>query len=190
MHARTHARTHAHTHTHTQLFCSFMDFVWDNPGYQRKHSPTHSYRGYQSSLVCFIHLIWSMASFLFNLCAWQSFSTISLQVFFGLPLALAPATSYCIHFFTQSLSSFRNTCPYPRSLFCCTISKENLERDCGKGCKARGLNRVDAMDRSRWRDDWWPRWVWVGECFFWYRLTQVVPDKIHRAVKWLCVCVS
>jgi len=28
----------------------------------------------------------------------------------------------------------------------------------------------------------------VGECSFWYRLTQVVPDKIHRAVKRLCVC--
>jgi len=39
------------------------------------------------------------------------------------------------------------------------------------------------------RDIWWPRWVWVGECFFWYRLTQVVPDKIQRAVKQLCVCV-
>jgi len=25
--------------------------------------------------------------------------------------------------------------------------------------------------------------------FFWYRLTRVVPDKFHRAVKWLCVCV-
>ena len=35
----------------------------------------------------------------------------------------------------------------------------------------------------------WPRWVWVGECFFWYRLTWVVLDKILRAVKWLCVCV-
>jgi len=32
-------------------------------------------------------------------------------------------------------------------------------------------------------------WVWVGECFFWYRLTRVVPEKIHRAVKRLCVCV-
>jgi len=31
----------------------------------------------------------------------------------------------------------------------------------------------------------------VGECFFWYRLTQVFPDKFHRAVKRLCcVCVS
>ena len=36
------------------------------------------------------------------------------------------------------------------------------------------------------RDDWWPRWVWVGECFFWYQLTQVVPDEIHRAVKRFC----
>jgi len=31
--------------------------------------------------------------------------------------------------------------------------------------------------------------VQVGECFFWFWLTQVVPDKIHRAIKWLCVRV-
>jgi len=31
--------------------------------------------------------------------------------------------------------------------------------------------------------------VLVSECFFWYRLTRVVPDKIHRDVKWLCVYV-
>ena len=30
----------------------------------------------------------------------------------------------------------------------------------------------------------------VGECFFWYRLTRVFPDKFNRAVKWLCVCAS
>jgi len=29
----------------------------------------------------------------------------------------------------------------------------------------------------------------VGECFFWYRLTRVFPDKFHRAVKRMCVCV-
>ena len=29
----------------------------------------------------------------------------------------------------------------------------------------------------------------VGECFFWYRLTRVVPDNFHRAIKRLCVCV-
>ena len=28
----------------------------------------------------------------------------------------------------------------------------------------------------------------MGECYFWYWLTQVFPDKIHRAVKQLCVC--
>jgi len=28
----------------------------------------------------------------------------------------------------------------------------------------------------------------VGECFFWYRPTRVVPDQL-KAVKGLCVCV-
>jgi len=27
------------------------------------------------------------------------------------------------------------------------------------------------------KDVWWTGWVWVGECFFWYRPTRVVPDK-------------
>jgi len=86
--------------------------------YQKKHSSTHTYRGHQLSLICFLHLLWSKASSLLNLRAWQSFSTISLQVFFGLPLGLPPSTSYSIHFFTQSLSSFHSTCPYYRNLFC------------------------------------------------------------------------
>jgi len=30
----------------------------------------------------------------------------------------------------------------------------------------------------------------IDECFFWYQLIWVVPDKIHRAVKRLCVCVD
>jgi len=28
----------------------------------------------------------------------------------------------------------------------------------------------------------------MAKCIFWYRLTRVAPDKVHRAVKWLC-CV-
>jgi len=48
-----------------------------------------------------------------------------------------------------------------------------------KGCQARNLSREHAMDRSRRkkliRIGWWSGW-WVGECFFWYWLTQVVPD--------------
>jgi len=31
---------------------------------------------------------------------------------------------------------------------------------------------------------------WVGECFFWYRLTWIVPDKIQGAIKRLCVCYT
>ena len=55
--------------------------------YQKKHSPNHIYHGHQWSLICFLHLLWSMASSMFNLCAWQSFSTICPQVFFGLWLS-------------------------------------------------------------------------------------------------------
>ena len=69
--------------------------------------------------ICYLLCLLFITS-LFNPRTWQSFSTISLQVFFGLPLGLAPFTSYSIHFFTQSLSSFLNTCPYHRSLFCCS----------------------------------------------------------------------
>jgi len=28
----------------------------------------------------------------------------------------------------------------------------------------------------------------MAKCAFWYQLTRVVPDKVQRAVKWLCVC--
>jgi len=79
--------THTHAHKHTQPFYGSLNFV---SRYQKKHSPTHTYHGHQSSLMCFLHLLWSMASSLFNLHAWQSFSTISLQVFFSLPLGVAP----------------------------------------------------------------------------------------------------
>jgi len=79
----------------------------------RRNSPTHTYCGHQSSLNCFLHLLWSMASSLFSLRAWQSFSTISFQVFFGLRLGLAPSTSY------EPLPSFHTSSPYNRNLCCC-----------------------------------------------------------------------
>jgi len=42
--------------------------------------------------------------------------------------------------------------------------------------------------RKMIKDVRWSGWVWVGECFFWYRLTRVVPDKrpLNGCV---CVCV-
>ena len=62
---------------------------------------------YHPVFISFLHLPRSIASSLFKLCDWQSFCTTSFHVFFGLPLGLEPSTSYSIHFFTQSVSSFR-----------------------------------------------------------------------------------
>jgi len=75
---------------------------------EKKHSSTHTYHDHQPSFIHILHLLQSIPSSLFNMHAWQSFCTTSLQVFFGLQLT----TVYSIHFFTQTLSSFRNTCPY------------------------------------------------------------------------------
>jgi len=88
--------------------------------YQKKHSPTHTHPVRQTSFINFLHLLRSIASSLFNLRTLQSFSTTSVKVLFGLPLGLGPSTSYSMHFFTQS--SFRNTCPYHHSLFCCNTN--------------------------------------------------------------------
>jgi len=46
------------------------------------------------------------------------------------------------------------------------------------------------MDRCKWRkvikEARWSGWVWVGECFFWYRPTRVVPDQ--RPLIGHCCC--
>jgi len=93
---------------------------------QKKYSPTHIYLDHQPTFVCFFHLLRPIASSLFNLHDWQSFCTTTLQVLFCLPFGLEPSTSYSIHFFTQSLSSVCNTCPYHRILFCCSTKIMHL----------------------------------------------------------------
>ena len=101
----------------------------DKNGFKFSQGKTHvNHFCNQRKLHWYSSLLRSMASSLFNPCVWQSFFTISVQVFFGLLLGLAPSTSYSIHFFTQSLSSFRNTCPYHRNLFHCSteIMPSNL----------------------------------------------------------------
>ena len=90
--------------------------------HQKKHSPAHTHPGQRTSFITFLHLQRSMASSLFSLRAWQSSRTTSFQVLFALPLGLKPSTLCSMHFFTQSSSSFRSTCPYQRSLFCCNIN--------------------------------------------------------------------
>jgi len=95
------------THTHTtRPFYGSVEFVQDNLGeLVPEETFTHyTRRGHQSSLSAFsiYYDTWHPPySIQFNPRALQSFSTISLQVFFGLPLGLLPSTLYSIHFFTQ-----------------------------------------------------------------------------------------
>ena len=64
--------------------------------YQKKHSPTH-HPDHHPMFLSFFHLLRSIASSLFKLCAWQSFHLTSLHAPFWSPLGLEPSTSYSIH---------------------------------------------------------------------------------------------
>ena len=99
-----------------------------------------------------------MAFSLFSLLAWQS----SLQVLFGLPLGLGPSTSYSLHFFTQS--SFRSTCPYQSSLFCCRIATVGIKmsvcvlRQLSTQCapiRSRVRSRISPCTSARCLEYWW-----------------------------------
>jgi len=97
-------------------------FVLDYPGEPAPEETfTHSPILIIIQTISFFHLLRSTASYLLNLRAWQSFCTTSFHVLFGLPFGLELYTSYSVYFFTQPVSSFRNTCPYHRSPFCCSI---------------------------------------------------------------------
>ena len=71
--------------------------------YQKKHSSTHTYREHQSCVVCFLHLLRSMASSLFNLRARQSAQPLSKSSLVYLLVWHPPLHSCSIQFFTQSL---------------------------------------------------------------------------------------
>jgi len=120
MHALT--CMHACTHTNTQPFYGSLDFVWDNPGEPApKETFTHSHLFWSSIILYLLHpsiAIHGILSVQFT--CLPVFFCISLQVFFDLPLGLAPSTSYSIYFFSQSLSSFHNASPHQRNLFYCS----------------------------------------------------------------------
>ena len=91
-----------HGHTHTQPLSGLWSGTTRVGRYQKKHThPDH-----QTSFINFLHLLLSTASSVFCLRAWQSSLITSVQVLFGLPVGLGPCTSYSMHFFTQSSSSF------------------------------------------------------------------------------------
>jgi len=92
-----HKHKHTHTHTHNPFYNS-LDFVRDNPGeLVPEETFTHSHLSW-SSIIPYLLLpsimIHGILSVQFT-CLTVS-STISLQVFFGLPLGLAASTSYSI----------------------------------------------------------------------------------------------
>jgi len=73
------------------------------------------------------HILWnlirSVASSLFNPRAWVFFHNLSPSFLWSTSWP-GTSTSYSVHFFTQSLSSFCNTCPYHCSLFHCSTGTE------------------------------------------------------------------
>jgi len=68
------------------------------------HPPTNLYQLLPSTN-------WSIASSILIMCLVIFLHNLSPRPF-GLTLGLETSTSNSIHFFTQSVSSFRNTCPY------------------------------------------------------------------------------
>ena len=151
-----------------------------------------------------------MASSVFSLRAWQSSLTTSLQVLFG----LEPSTSYSMHFFTQSLSSFRSTCPYQRSLFCCNtnamssihslslssllgslsfslmrqqmlgLQAHNTLKSAIHNHKAHATNVLVLSQQGQ--DVHWPCWC----CPWWLTLTRQRMDTGNSTVKWQQIAFS
>jgi len=103
--------------TLTQPFYGFLDFVWDNPGEPlAKETFTHSH------LLCLSIIPYLLPSSIMihsNLPVQFTCFAVFFHNFCSSFLCLAPFTPYSIHFFIQSLSSFRRTCPYHCNLFCC-----------------------------------------------------------------------
>ena len=105
-------------HTHTTVLRPFVLVYPCEPIPEKTF--IHSHPSCSSTiLIIFLHLPRTMASSLLNPRTWQSFLTTSNHVLFVLPLGLEPSTSYSMYVFSQSLSSFRNICPYHRNLCVC-----------------------------------------------------------------------
>jgi len=108
--------THTHTHNHLTVFV--QDYLG---GPVSEETVAYSHPSWSSDILyqlppsttihCILLVQFTCLTVLFH---------NSLQVLFGLPLGLEPSTSYTIHRFTQSFSSFCNTCPHHCNLFCCS----------------------------------------------------------------------
>jgi len=87
------------THAHTQPFYGSLDFVRDNPGEPvPEETFTHWHLSWSSVIPYLLSPFVTIQGILpVQFTCLTVFFHISLQVFFGLPLGLAPSMSYSIH---------------------------------------------------------------------------------------------
>jgi len=107
--------------------------------YQMKHSPTHTYHGHQSFLICFLHLLWSMISSMFNfMCQTVFFHNLSLSPSFLWSTSWPSTLHFILHtflhpiivFFSQQINilhiplsyqcNYRHHTPDP--VWCCPVA--------------------------------------------------------------------
>ena len=104
-------------YNYTQPFYGSMDFVWDNPDEKVPEKTfTHSHLSW-SSVIPYLLL---PSDTIHGILLVQS--TCLTDFFHSLCPGFLWSTSWSgtLYFILQSLSSFRNACPYHRSLFCCS----------------------------------------------------------------------
>jgi len=140
--------THTHIHTHTQPFNGLWSGTTRVGRYPKKTFP-HSHPSWsmirmgvsggmpssmripisdhRASFINFLHLLRSTASSLFNLRAWQSFSTTSLQVLFCLPLGLGPSRPTLYSIILHKAENFREIKGITRELCSIIIAYESLK---------------------------------------------------------------
>jgi len=90
--------TRSHDNTYTTATIQWP-FVRDTrvSQYLKKHSPTHTYHDHQPSFICFLHLLWSIASSLFYLRAWQSYILTCLWWYNRTGSALTTSVGHRLH---------------------------------------------------------------------------------------------
>jgi len=124
---------HPNTHTHTTVL-RLCGFCPGQPGWAGTRRNIHPLtpilvinRPYLLSPSTTIHGILPIQS----TCLTVFFHNLSPSFLWSSSWPGTP-TSYSIHFFTQSLSSFRNTCPYHHNLFRCSteIMSPSLPLNC------------------------------------------------------------
>jgi len=112
-HTHIHISTCTCTCTHTQHTVLWLSgFCPEQPGWAGTRRNIHPLTPIVViNRPCFLHLLQSMASSLFNPHTWQYFSTISLQVFFG--LLLGQALPLHIPYITSPIIFFLQHTPIP-----------------------------------------------------------------------------